>query len=319
MITDIPLVLRLQKNAPLTAAEVDNNFDNLRKAIFALSQQTTQRVVIGAEPPAGERDGVLWVPADYRAIYVWDTVNGKWVRMTEPTLYAVATSTNNAYEITLSSDIADLTALVGNVIAFQSQADNTGASTLKVNAFTAKPLKKNGAVDLDANQIKSGAIYLAVYDGVNFQILNPYKPASIFVNGAVYDENQSTGTPPTSITLTVSKPADAIWDEFDLCASSNSRTDNGLNLRCDMTFESGTIAGSNVTTKAGCGNSSQIWTGTVDNDSAMVMWRRIGPMPSEYANLNSVAFKVSLVNVNGNYDGSGSLHAFIRATHKTPQ
>jgi hypothetical protein len=62
----------------------------------------------------------------------------------------------------------------GTVIMFKANTVNTGACTVNVNSLGAKSLKINGDTTDPANGwIKAGSIVLAVYDGTNFQILNP--------------------------------------------------------------------------------------------------------------------------------------------------
>lgn len=173
MTPDIQLIFRLVKGSPLTAAEVDQNFSKIRDAIISVAQQYNFRLVLGDEPPAGERVGVLWIPSDYRGAYVWDATAGKWERVREPKLYAVATNVGNAFTISIPGDYTSINDLIGRVVAFTSSGNNTGAATLVVNAYTARPIKKNGTEDLIADDIKSGVTYLTVYDGTAFQLLNP--------------------------------------------------------------------------------------------------------------------------------------------------
>ena len=62
----------------------------------------------------------------------------------------------------------------GTVIMFKATTINTGACTINVNSLGAKSLKINGdTTDPADGWIKSGSIVLAVYDGTNFQIINP--------------------------------------------------------------------------------------------------------------------------------------------------
>ena len=47
---------------------------------------------------------------------------------------------------------------------------NTGASTINLNSFGAKAIKKNVSTDLAGGDILAGGIYELTYDGTNFQI-----------------------------------------------------------------------------------------------------------------------------------------------------
>ena len=252
----------------------------------------------------------------------WSIPDGAWVRFKAEVINtATAGGAANAYTLTNSPAMTAATAYaVGQAFTFKATFANTGTATLNVDGLGAKTIKKlGGASDLIQNDIITNQMVKVVYDGTNFQIVNPSSVLVVYSSGVSYAQDNSSGSPPSAITLSVTKPASAEWDEFDLCASSNARTDNGLNLECQMTFESGTISGSNVSTKPGCGNDAQAWTGTVDNDSTVALWRRIGQMPQELSALNTVSFKVTLNVTNGNYDGNGTLYAYIRATYKTKQ
>lgn len=173
MINDIALTLRSQKGLPLTASEVDNNFAHLRSGILDLATVAGKWVVIGTEPPAGERDNVLWIPSDFRGIYAWDSVNSKWVMMLDPKLYAVATNAGNAYSITIPGEYAAMSDLTGRIIVVKVQQDNTDKATLAVNSFSATAIKKLATTDTAAGDIKSGSLCVFIYDGTNFILLNP--------------------------------------------------------------------------------------------------------------------------------------------------
>jgi hypothetical protein len=59
----------------------------------------------------------------------------------------------------------------GQVFRFIASGDNTGATTLNINAIGAKTITKNGAVGLVAGDILANAIVQVVYDGTEFQLL----------------------------------------------------------------------------------------------------------------------------------------------------
>jgi hypothetical protein len=80
--------------------------------------------------------------------------------------YITTTGSNNAYNVALS----DVTALNnGLIINIVPNVDNTGASTLQVNALAVIPIKFDGA-DLNAGDFKSGKICSVIYDGTNFNL-----------------------------------------------------------------------------------------------------------------------------------------------------
>lgn len=170
---EINLTLRNTKLAPLTFEEVDSNFIRLREAIMAMAGSIGRRVVVGEEPPLGERSDTIWIPPDFRAIFVWSVTGSKWVPIRDTALFATGLQSANAYSVTLAGDWTALEELAGRIITFRTPGANTGAATLKVNAFAAVPLKKRGGLDLAAGELGAGAIHVALYDGGVFEVLNP--------------------------------------------------------------------------------------------------------------------------------------------------
>lgn len=82
--------------------------------------------------------------------------------------YAAATSTDNAYSVTLAPAPTSLGA--GMLVRFKADAANTDAATLDVNELGAKALRKNGDKALAPGDIAAGEIVEAVYDGTRFQV-----------------------------------------------------------------------------------------------------------------------------------------------------
>jgi hypothetical protein len=67
-----------------------------------------------------------------------------------------------------------MTALTaGQTFRFVAAATNTGAVTLNINSIGAKAITKNGTTALTANDILINAVIEVIYDGTQFQILNP--------------------------------------------------------------------------------------------------------------------------------------------------
>lgn len=170
---EINLTLRNTKLAPLTYEEVDANFVRLREAILAMAEYSGRRLIVGEEPPVGERSDAIWIPPDFRAIFVWSVAGSKWVPIRDTPLFATSLQSANAYSVTLAGDWTALEELAGRIITFRTPGANTGAATLKVNAFAAVPLKKRGGVDLAAGELGAGAIHVALYDSGVFEVLNP--------------------------------------------------------------------------------------------------------------------------------------------------
>lgn len=85
--------------------------------------------------------------------------------------YYTAGGTANAITATTT---ASITAYVAGMELFvKAGSDNTGSTTLNVNAIAAKTIKHPDGTNLRAGDIQSGQIIHVRYDGTNFQLLNP--------------------------------------------------------------------------------------------------------------------------------------------------
>lgn len=85
--------------------------------------------------------------------------------------YAVDAQATDTYVVTLSPAASAYTA--GMYISFKANTANTGACTVNVNGLGAKSLKRGVNTDPTDNFIKSGSIVMAIYDGTNFQMIQP--------------------------------------------------------------------------------------------------------------------------------------------------
>ena len=61
----------------------------------------------------------------------------------------------------------------GSVVYFTAAHANTTSSTLAVNGLTTKNLTKAGNASLIANDLITGKIYRAIYDGTQWELMNP--------------------------------------------------------------------------------------------------------------------------------------------------
>ena len=80
-----------------------------------------------------------------------------------------AGSTANAIELEYQEPT--LVYVEGMVVEFKASASNTGAATVKLDALTAKNIKKvsgGSKVDLEAGDLSNGIVYRFVYDGTDF-------------------------------------------------------------------------------------------------------------------------------------------------------
>jgi hypothetical protein len=88
------------------------------------------------------------------------------------TQYVVDTGAANAYVCTFGAGVAT-TLAAGLGVCFKASASNTTATTLNVGGTGIKNVLTPDGAALLANQILSGGIYYAIYDGTNYILLNP--------------------------------------------------------------------------------------------------------------------------------------------------
>ncbi len=84
--------------------------------------------------------------------------------------YATDAVGTDAYAITLAPAATAYTA--GMLIQFKPGTRNTGACTIAVNGLTAKDIKIGGANPADGD-LDPSYVYILIYDGTNFEVLNP--------------------------------------------------------------------------------------------------------------------------------------------------
>jgi len=103
--------------------------------------------------------------------------------------YAADTGAADAYAMAL---VPALDAYIEGMPVFLKAAHaNTGPSTLDINGLGAKSIKRSVTEALAAGDILAGQILCLVYDGVNFQLLNPDLTA---MRGSVVDNAIKRGT-----------------------------------------------------------------------------------------------------------------------------
>jgi len=122
--------------------------------------------------------------------------------------YADDSSSNDTYVMTLNPPIYAYTK--GMMITFIANTANTGACTINVNGLGAKALKIRLNQDPTDGYIAAGSVVVAVYDGTNFQMIQPAANAvsgdlSVTENVSVADRTVVPGVADTrlgSFTLT---------------------------------------------------------------------------------------------------------------------
>ena len=84
--------------------------------------------------------------------------------------YLTDTGTANAVTGTTSTTYPAAYA-AGQAVIFKANATNTGATTIKIGSLATVNLTKDGATALAAGNKVSGTIYIAAYDGTEFQLI----------------------------------------------------------------------------------------------------------------------------------------------------
>ncbi len=83
----------------------------------------------------------------------------------------VSTGNGTAYDVALTPPPSSLN--FGLFIHMKAHVQNTGPATLNVNSLGAKTIIKSDGSNLKAGDISTNALLTMIYDGSNFQLLNP--------------------------------------------------------------------------------------------------------------------------------------------------
>lgn len=142
-VDDSALIYRDEKGSELTFAEMDNRIRALANAHDSLEETVLLAV---------NEDGTL-----------------KNARVG----YAADTGASDTYAVTVSGSFADINSLIGVLVLVKANTTNAGASTLAVNGFAATDIKKDHGLDLDHADIVAGKVSAFLYNGTNFQLINP--------------------------------------------------------------------------------------------------------------------------------------------------
>lgn len=103
-------------------------------------------------------------------IYLWGRNDGNTIITGSFNYYADTSSVNDSYGI---NDTRVTAYMTGMVIYFSAGVANTGACTIQFNALAAISLKSLHDQDPPDNYIEVGSIIHCIYDGTNFQMLQP--------------------------------------------------------------------------------------------------------------------------------------------------
>lgn len=131
------------------------------------------QIVVSASTPDPSDQGKIWLKVDGGGAPVgfFYYSGGAWVPINPPNVYfGTDSGAANAYVVGAVSPTYPLAALSQGVFFINITTQNTGASTLQINAFAAKGIKVGGA-DLWSGALKAGRWYAMVYDGTNFEVV----------------------------------------------------------------------------------------------------------------------------------------------------
>jgi hypothetical protein len=109
------------------------------------------------------------VTGPYTSFRVIGTLNTNYPR------YATSAGTANAQTLDFSPNIPSYAAMTGKVLVFKVGAalSNTTAATLNIDGLGAADIKRPDGTALVANDLVAGTIAIVVYNGTNFNLLNP--------------------------------------------------------------------------------------------------------------------------------------------------
>jgi hypothetical protein len=127
-------------------------------------------------------------------------------------IYVATTGSANTYVANLSPSITAYVA--GQKFLVNINATNAGASTINFNAVGAKSIVKNGATTLQGGELISGRLYTIVYDGTNFQVVNP-TPLPEIIAGA-HSTARTNEIPLDSQTLSKTTNGDITGTQYEL-------------------------------------------------------------------------------------------------------
>lgn len=111
--------------------------------------------------------------------------------------FSYLTSVSGADTITATAPVGMTAYVAGQVFRFVSAGANTGAVTLNLNSIGAKAVTKRGTTALAANDIPSGAAVEVIYDGTQFQLIDPASTSATPVTSITFG---STGLTPATTT-----------------------------------------------------------------------------------------------------------------------
>ena len=156
--TDLDLLGRVENAAPLTAAQHDANLTAMEQHVNGI--KTLLRVPFNDD--GSLKDGVVQANAAVPGVLAQT--------------YKEDVGVANAYQISFTTPFVTLASLLGIPLLIKAANTNTAACTLKVDGLAATTLEYYSGKAVAAGNIRSGQIFMAVFDGTIFQFLGSVAP-----------------------------------------------------------------------------------------------------------------------------------------------
>lgn len=121
-------------------------------------------------------------------------------------VYGADTDIDDTYVVTLSP--APTSLLAGMIINFKVTTANTGACTLNPNSLGATAIKKNVSEALQTGDIIASTVVSVIFDGTNFQLLNPQSPGRARVSSNDTTDGYLNGKLVASSGITLTENSD---------------------------------------------------------------------------------------------------------------
>lgn len=185
---------------------------------------TTVSQFSGASAPTSPTTWQLWADTTTNILKIYDGTiwepigsfsGSQWVPFSNgvnPTAIST-TGSANAYVLTYSP--APTALVTGQVYPAIANFSNTGSATLNINSLGAKNITKNGTTALASGDIASGQVFLAVYDGTEFQLVTPTPQTAVPIYQSAIAGLLPTAVSGTSTTAAVTISAGQATDSTD--------------------------------------------------------------------------------------------------------
>lgn len=136
------------------------------------------QIIISQTTPGSGEHGKIWFKTDagghILGIYSWDTVSGAWELADPVPYYFIDTGSDSSVVINTGESIPSASNLTGRLFAIKIAETNTSSTiTLKVDSLPAKDVFVNGTAVPSKASVQKDMICLFIYDGTDFQLLNP--------------------------------------------------------------------------------------------------------------------------------------------------